>query len=483
MTPDAVVVGSGPNGLAAAVTLARAGLSVLVLEEQDTAGGGSRTVDLGLADGIRHDLCSAVHPMAWASPFFRALGLSERVQLCTPEASFAHPLDGGRAAIAWHDLARTVADLGPDDGRWWQRTLGPLAELGARGAGLLLDSPTAALPPDRQTVAALATIARSTARLALRPTRLPRAAALVAGVAAHAMGPLRSPTATGTAVMLGGLAHSGAGWPVPRGGSQALVDALIADLLAHGGQVVTGHPVRGHQDLPPARATLFAAGPPELAHALRATLPPRTRSTLGRHRFGPGAAAKVDLVVRGDVPWSDPRIGRAVTAHLGGGHGQIDAAERTVAAGRHAEQPYVLFGDPAVADPSRAQGELRPLWAYAHVPYGSTVDPLPAVLAQIERFAPGFRDTVVAAQSIPAAEMSAHDSALHGGDISGGTLTLRRLLAGPLWQHAPYRVGVAGAYLCSSAEPPGPGVHGMAGYRAARLALREVWGLADPLAA
>ncbi|MEV7971618.1 NAD(P)/FAD-dependent oxidoreductase [Cellulomonas sp. NPDC089187] len=473
MTLDAVVVGSGPNGLAAAVTLARAGLDVVVLEEQSTVGGGSRTVDLGLSEGIVHDLCSAVHPMAWSSPFMRAIGIPERIELLTPEASFAHPLDGGRAAIAWHDLDRTVHELGPAGGNWWRQVIGAL---GPDAVATLLEAPSRRL-------SSIPAVARAAARLTLAPPTDPAAAALISGVAAHAIAPLHDPTAVGTAVLLAGLAHRGAGWPVPRGGSQAIVDALVTDLIAHGGRIATDHPVRNPADLPPARSTLFATAPSSVTHALGVDLPPADATRLLSHPYGPGAAAKVDLVVRGPVPWTDPRIGHAVTVHLGGGRGDLARAERVIAAGRHPSAPYVMFADPTVVDPGRRRGDLRPIWTYAHVPVDSTRDPLPMVLAQIERFAPGFRDTVVAAHAVPAARLSAHDSALSGGDIAGGTLTLRRLLAGPLWGRAPYRVGVDGVYLCSASEPPGPGVHGMAGYRAARLALREQWGLADPLSA
>jgi phytoene dehydrogenase-like protein len=445
---DAVVVGSGPNGLAAAVTLARAGLSVLVLEAQTDVGGGARTVDLGLADGLRHDLCSAVHPLAWASPFFAEFGLAARgVAMLTPEVSYAHPLAGGRAGVAYRDLERTIDGLGVD-GPAWRSLVGRLSEH-----------------------------ADDLVRLAWnRPFAGDVAPALLTGVAAHAIARLPSLAGAGTALVLAALAHAGAGWPIPRGGSGAVTAALVADLEAHGGRIVTGHPVRSTDDLPPARAYLFDTTPRTLVRVFGDRLPGGLVRALDRYRYG-NAAAKVDYVLSGPVPWSAAEVAGAGTVHVGGNRRQMSAAESDVAAGRHAERPMIVASEPAVVDPSRISGGLRPFWSYAHVPAGSDRDVTEAVSSHIELYAPGFRDLVVASRCIPAARMESHNENYVGGDIAAGAITLRQLAARPTFRPNPYATGRDGIYLCSASTPPGPGVHGLGGWYAARHALRVEFGI------
>ncbi|PJI93989.1 phytoene dehydrogenase-like protein [Luteimicrobium subarcticum] len=464
------------------MTLARAGLGVLVLEAQATVGGGARTLDLGLADGVLHDLCSAVHPMAWASPFFEAFGLERRVELLVPEASYAQPLDGGRAGVAFHDLERTVDALGPD-GAAWRSLLGRFAEHPQDVVAVALGDKRS-VPPG---------VGASTPLSALRfglgvleqgtPAwdarfRTDEAAALLTGVAAHSITPLPSFAGAGTALLLAGLAHARGGWPIPRGGSQAIVDALVADLTAHGGTIRTGAPVRTRADLPPARAVVFDTTPRTLIDVLGDEVPARARRALAAFPYG-NAAAKVDFVLSGPVPWAHPDVGRAGTVHLGGTRAQLVAAEHAVARGEHAEHPVVLLSDPAVVDASREVAGRRPLWTYAHVPAGSPRDMTDAVTAQIERFAPGFRDVVVASRAIPAAEMAHHDANYVGGDIAAGAATLYRMFARPTPWLDPYATGVDDVYLCSASTPPGPGVHGLGGWFAARRVLRSTFGVRE----
>ena len=476
---DAVVVGSGPNGLAAAVTLARAGLEVLVLEANDTVGGGARTLDLGLADGILHDVCSAVHPLAWASPFFRELGLAERVELVVPEVSYAQPLDGGRAGLAFRDLSRTVESLGVD-GPAWRGLFAPLVDRWPDLVALTLSDkrhlPAGLLPGGVPTAVrlALAVLEQGTRRWQ-GSFRSEVGSALLTGVAAHASTPLPSLAGAGTALLLGTLAHADGGWPLPRGGSQSIIDALRDELAAHGGRVVTGHRVRTPGDLPRATAYLFDTTPRTFLDVFGARVPSGAARALAGFRYGNGAA-KVDFVLGGPVPWANADVGRAGTVHVGGTRVQMATAEASVAAGRHAERPMVLASDPAVHDPGRIAGGLRPLWTYAHVPAGSDVDVTDAVVAQVERFAPGFRDVVVASRCVPAAQLSSHNANYIGGDIGAGAITPWQMVARPTPWMNPYATGVDGVYLCSASTPPGPGVHGLSGWYAARHVLRKKFG-------
>lgn len=476
---DAVVVGSGPGGLAAAVTLARAGLSVQVVEAQDTIGGGCRTLDLGLADGVVHDVCSAVHPLALASPFLRAFDLEARgVELLAPEAAYAQPLDGGRAAVAYRSIERTADALGVD-GPAWRRLLGPLSTQPEGLVDIALGD-RRSMPRDLVTAArfGLAVLEQGSIAWGAR-FRTEEAAALLTGVAAHAIAPLPSLASAGAAVLLAGIAH-GPGWPIPRGGSQSIADALAADLRAHGGSIVTGVEVCDLDALPRARAYLFDTTPGTLVRVLGPRLPGRAARSFARFPAG-NAAAKVDFVLSGPVPWTRPEVGLAGTVHVGGSRAQMAAAEAAVAAGRHAPHPMVLLSDPTTVDATRfGAGGLRPLWTYAHVPNGSTLDLTDAVTRQIERFAPGFRDVVVSARCIPAAQMSRHNANYAGGDIAAGAVSAYRMLARPRPTWDPFSGGLPGVYLCSASVPPGPGVHGLGGWYAATRALRARFGITEP---
>lgn len=469
---DVTVIGSGPNGLAAAVICARAGLRVQVLEAQPTAGGGARTAPDPQYPQVRHDVCSAVHPLGVASPFFAEFDLAARgVDLVSPEVSYANPLPGRPAAVAYRSLERTCAEL--DHGGSWRRLFGPLVSHVDGVLGFFLGDKRS-LPPD------LPTTVRTGLRVLAQGSRLwgllrgEDARALFTGVGVHAISTMPSPVNSGAGLMLGTVAHT-AGWPVPVGGTQRIADALVADLRAHGGELVLDSPVTA----PPAGVAIYDTAPTALLDIYGDAVPPRYGRALRRYRYGPGVC-KVDFVLSGEIPWRDPRVGNAVTVHMGGSRAQMALAEREIAAGRHAEWPMTLASLPHLADPTRIDAEgRRPLWTYAHVPAGSTADLTETITAMFERVAPGFRDLVVAARCVPAAEMSRHNANYVGGDIIVGGATLSAAMIGPTPRLNPWTTPIPRAYLCSSATPPGTGVHGMAGLYAARTVLRREFGIRD----
>ncbi|MEA2544916.1 MAG: hypothetical protein QOI09_189 [Chloroflexota bacterium] len=467
---DAIVVGAGPNGLAAAITIARAGRSVRVYEASQTAGGGTRTADLTLP-GFRHDVCSTILPLTVASPFFRTIDLAARgVELIQPDAPFAHPLDGGRAAVLERSVAGTAAGLGNEDGRAWRRAFGPLVRRANDLAEELLQ-PVVHLPRHPLGLIRFGLPAlRSAEAFARGRFGDPPARALFAGVAAHSMLRLDRPLSASFGLVLATFAHS-AGWPMVRGGSAAVADALVAELLDLGGDVVTGHRVDGLAELPPARAVLFDVTPRQLVAIAAERLSPGTRRRAERYRYGSGVF-KIDWALDGPVPWSAEGPHRAATVHLGGTLPEIAAAEAEVAAGGHPDRPYVLFVQYGSWDASRAPAGKATAWAYCHVPPGSTVDMTARIEAQVERFAPGFRDLILARATHSPAAMEAYDENYVGGDINGGIEDIRQLVFRPWPALDPYRVG-EGLYLCSSSTPPGGGVHGMSGMLAARSALRH----------
>ncbi|MEO7015291.1 MAG: NAD(P)/FAD-dependent oxidoreductase [Leifsonia sp.] len=471
--PDAIVIGSGPNGLAAAVTLARAGLAVRVYERNSTAGGGMRTEPITLP-GFRHDICSAVHPLAFASGFFRRFGIEKRIPFVVPTASYGHPLDGGRAALAYHDFDRTVDALGRD-GAAWRALLAPLV---AHSDEVAEFTGSQVLQVPRHPVTA--------ARFALRmvaqggpwwnlPFRGDEAPALLTGVFAHSTLALPSLAGAAAGLALATYAHA-RGWPIPVGGSQAIADALVADFVAHGGELVTGTEVTSLAELPDARAILFDTGAEAAARLGEDRLAASYLRRIAGFRTGNGVA-KVDFALSGPVPWSNPELTETSTVHVGGSRKAIARQERAVASGRYGEDPYVLVSQPSLFDQSRAPAGRHVLWAYTHVPRGSTVDQEEAIIRQIERFAPGFRDLILASSSRTAMDLQHYNPNYIGGDISAGAPTLGQLIARPVLSTEPWRMPGRGLYLASASASPGPGVHGLAGYYAARSALQHEFGM------
>ncbi len=471
-TLDAAVVGSGPNGLAAALTLARAGHSVEVFEAADTLGGGCRTAELTLP-GFRHDVCSTIQSMVPCSPFFRdhVESLAARgVRLLTPEVAFGHALDGARAATVTRSVAETAKGLGRD-ARAYERLMAPLvADAPALVASVLAPLRTSPRNPFTMARFALAGLG-SASRLAKR-FDTEEARALLAGVCAHAMLPLEDTLTAAFGLFLTVTAHDG-GWPVVEGGSDRLIDAMAAELGELGATMHVGRPVRTLSDLPAARVTLFDTSPQALVEIAGEKANPRYRSQVARFRRGPGVF-KVDWALSGPVPWAARELSRAATVHLGGSFAEVAQAESDVALGRHAERPYCIVVQAGVVDATRAPAGRHTLWSYCHVPNGSTVDMTSRIEDQIERFAPGFKDLVLARVTTNAAQEEEHNANYLGGDIAGGAGTLRQTLFRPVARWNPYRTGTPGLYLCSASTPPGAGVHGMCGVFAARTAMGDL---------
>jgi phytoene dehydrogenase-like protein len=465
---DAVVVGAGPNGLSAAITLAGAGKRVLVIEGSDSIGGGARTEELTIP-GVRHDVCSSVHPLGAASPAFARMPLEEHgLRWLHPGVVLAHPFDDGTAATVVRDVDATCADLGGDADAW-RSTVGMTARRWQSTLNIALSHPLAGA---RRPVAA-ARFARmgllSAHRLAGRfETRDGRA--LIAGLGAHAAVPLTTVATAGVALVLGAGAHA-VGWPFAAGGSSAITDALAAHLRALGGEIVTGRPVRTWGDLPSARVVMLATSPEAAARVAADRIGPLTRRRFRSFRRGVGVF-KVDVAIDGPVPWRNAAASAAGTLHLGGEYDEVAEAEARVARGEQPEHPFVIASQPVVADPHRAPAGTHVVWAYCHVPAGSKVDMRDRIIGQIERFAPGFERRIVAVAARGPADLEADNPNHVGGDITGGALSWRGLFARPTL-FRPYRAG-RGVYLCSASTPPGAGVHGMCGHHAARSALRAM---------
>lgn len=461
----AIVVGSGPNGLAAAARLAREGVDVTVLEAADSIGGGTRSSE-AIVPGLLHDHCSAVHPMALASPLFALLGLPG-LRWRSPEVDCAHPLDDGTAGAFMRSFDRTAEVLGADGPRW-RRLFEPPAR---RFDELFADisQPLIRVPRHPITLARFGLRAAPPATLLGRAFRTPQARALWMGVAAHAFWPLTRPltSAIGTTLIAAGHAH---GWVVAEGGSQTIADALVADIEEHGGSIETGVEVRSVGELPPHDLLLLDVSPSVALGILGDRLPARVARAYRRFTHGPGAF-KVDFAVEGGVPWTAEVARRAGTVHVGGSAEEIVEAERAVHRGRMPARPFVLVGQQYLADPSRSAGDVHPVWTYAHVPHGFTGDATDAIVAQIERFAPGFRERIVGTAVRSTTEMSRYNPNYVGGDIIGGASSMRQTIFRPRVAIDPYATGIPGVFLCSASTPPGAGAHGMCGANAAARAL------------
>ena len=463
---DAVIVGTGPNGLVAAVTLAMQGWKVLALEAHDRPGGGVRSAEL-TRPGMIHDVCSAIHPLGVASEALRNLPLGDHgLEWIQPDIPVAHPLDNGRAGLMYRSVDETAAVLGPD-GKAYKRLMGPLVSQDLVDSLLSpIGLPKAPISLARYGLVGL----RSLDSLAKARFHTDEAQGLLAGMAAHSMLSLKAPITAGYGLVLGLLGHL-VGWPMAKGGSQSITNALVSLLELHGGTIECGRRVTSLAELPSAAATLLDVGPQQLISICGDQLPDRYRKQLERFRYGPGVW-KVDWALDGPAPWSHPEVAHSATVHLGGTVDEIVAAEEEVQEGRDPERPYVLFVQTSPFDRSRVPNGGETAWAYCHTPAGSTFDMTDRIEAQVERFAPGFRDRIVERHVMGPAAMQNYNANYVGGDINGGMADLMQFFARPVASPRPWKTPIEGVYLCSASTPPGGGVHGMCGFHAANAVLK-----------
>lgn len=465
---DAVVVGSGPNGLAAAVTLAREGHSVVVYEAKETIGGGTRSAELTLP-GFTHDVCSAIHALGVSSSFFNELPLADHgLEWVHPDIPLAHPFDDGTAAVLYRSLSETGATLG-EDGPRYQAFMEPLVKDWEKILADFMGPLRLPRHPVSATRFGLRAL-RSASGLAKGVFKGQKAQGFFAGLAGHAILPLETMASAAPPLILGAVGH-GAGWPIARGGSQQIANSLASYLQELGGEIATNTPIASLSQLPPSKAVLLDITPRQLIEIAGDRLPAGYTKRLSRYRYGPGVF-KVDWALDGPIPWKAEACGKAGTVHLGGTLEEIASSEREVWAGQHPKRPYVLVTQQSLFDSSRAPERKHTCWAYCHVPHGSTENMRDIIADQIERFAPGFRDLILAEHCRNTAEMESYNPNYIGGDIIGGVQDLRQQFTRPLPQLVPYSTPVKGLYLCSSSTPPGGGVHGMCGYHAARAVLR-----------
>ncbi len=465
---EAVVVGSGPNGLACAATLARHGVVVTVIEAEETIGGGTRSSELTVP-GVLHDECSGFHPMAVESPALTSLRLERHgLEWARAEVELAHPLDGGDGATMLRSIEQTMTNLGAGGPGWGRLFGGPARKFDALAEDIL--RPVTHLPKHPVVLTRFGLSALTPATVLAKTLSTPQARALFGGVAAHAFSPLTKPmsSAVGMALICSGHRH---GWPVARGGSRAIAEALAAVILEHGGRIETGRPVRSLEELPAADAVALDLAPAGVADVAGGRLPHHVARAYRRYKRGPGAF-KVDLAVEGGVPWEQEDARRACTVHAAGSFEEIVAGEHEVNQGRMPDSPFVLVGQQYLADPSRSAGDVHPVWAYAHVPSGYDGDASEALIDQMERFAPGLRERIVGRSVRTPAEIEAMNGNFSGGDILTGANTAVQTLFRPRIGLDPYATGIPGVFICSAATPPGPGAHGMCGYNAAQAILR-----------
>jgi phytoene dehydrogenase-like protein len=467
---DAVVVGSGPNGLAAAIELARSGWSVCIFEARDTIGGGARSAEL-TQPGFVHDVCSAIHPLAFASPFFKSLPLSKHgLEWINPPAAVAHPLDDGTAAVLELSLERTAAGLGRD-AQAYTKVFGPLVRDATDLVPEIL-APPLHVPRHPWMLMGFGLKAVQSARkFSERHFKEKQARALFAGIAAHSNMPLDLPPTAAAGLLLGMLGHAG-GWPLPKGGAQKISDALASYFTSLKGRIVTGKLISSPRELPPSRVILADISPQQLLRFAGDEFPPSYRWELQKYQYGPGVF-KVDWALNSPIPWRAKECNRAGTLHLGGTMEEIAAGEQAVAQGRCPEEPFILLAQQSLFDQSRVPAGKQSAWAYCHVPRGSKIDMTERIESQVERFAPGFRDCILSRHSKNPAEFETYNPNYVGGDISGGVLNLLQIVVRPSLRVSPYCTPIKNLFICSASTPPVGGVHGMCGYHAARAVLKR----------